>query len=276
MKLFGAFAVTLSALAAAAAALATPTAIHSDTNSHDLTSLTVRGLINSNGLSIRSTTHNDPTSTALFVMKRRIHIDAILDAIVESNTKVIVKALLKLKLDLCADIRAKVKVTASGLLTTNIDLVIPKISARVDSETNAAISTKIELDTQSLVRDKILKHVLYAIHKRCPRGNDACLRKHAREIVGCIERAIEQDVLHLFVALKVNLMAHVRAKVAVAVRDLGVNLLLEQIHVQAVVDAVTEVDTHLAMCSHAIVKSLHAEVRPLAVSAIRSVCRASR
>ncbi|KAG0281445.1 hypothetical protein BGZ95_003480 [Linnemannia exigua] len=274
MKFFGAFGVTLSVLAATA--LAAPAAVHSDTNRHDLTSLSFRGLTDSNGLSIRSTTHNDPTPTALFLAKRSVHINAILNAIIESNTKVIVKALLKLKLDLCADIHAKVKVSASGLLATNIGLVVPKISARVDSETNAAINTKVELDTQSLVRDKIRQHGLHAIHKHCPRGDDACLRKYAREIVDCIERAIEQDVLHLFVALKANLMTHVRAKVAVAVRDLGVNLLLEQVHVQAVVDAVTEVDTHLAMCSHAIVKGLHAEVRPNAVSVIKSVCRSSR
>ncbi|KAF9910768.1 hypothetical protein EC991_005485 [Linnemannia zychae] len=272
MRFFGVLAITLSVLAATT--LAAPATIQS-TNSQDSTSLSRRESVGSIDLLTRSATNNDLTP-ALFLFKRNLHIDAILDAIIESNTKVIVKALLKLKLDLCSDIHAKVKVTTSGLLAANVNLVIPKISAKVDSETNAAINNKVELDTQALVKDKIRQHGLSAIHKHCPRGDDACLRKHAREIVDCIERAIEQDVLHLFVALKANLMAHVRAKVAVAVEDLGVNLLLEQIHVQAIVDVVAEVDTHMAMCSHAIVKGLHAEVRPHAVSTIKSICRSSR
>ncbi|KAF9127157.1 hypothetical protein BGW39_006081, partial [Mortierella sp. 14UC] len=224
MGFFGALAATLSVIVTMT--LAVPATIQS-TNTHDLIT--------------SKTSPPDPP---------RHH---------RSQHKGHCKALLKLKLDLCSDVHAKV---ASGLPTTNIDLAIPKISAKVDSETNAAINTKVELDTQAFVKDKIRQDGLYAIHKHCPRGDDACLRKHTREIVDCIERTIEQDVLHLFVAL--------------AVKDLGVNLLLEQINVQPVVDSVAEVDIHMVMCSYAIVKDLHAEVRPHAVSVIKSVCRPYR
>ncbi|KAF9544889.1 hypothetical protein EC957_011619 [Mortierella hygrophila] len=226
------------------------------------------------GLSTRSNPQN--IGKSMIPMTKRnnnLHINAILDAILESNTKIIVKALAKLKLDLCSDIHAKIKVLATGLLTTNLGIIIPKISAKVNAETNAAINTKVELDTQSLVKDKIRQHGLHAIHKHCPHADDRCLRKHAREIVECVERAVREDVLHLFVALKANLMAHVRAKVAIMVRDLGVNLLVEQIHVQGFVDAVAELDGHFDMCSHIIVKGLHVEVKPHAVSSIKFICR---
>ncbi|KAF9151764.1 hypothetical protein BG015_006250 [Linnemannia schmuckeri] len=68
-------------------------------------------------------------------------------------------------------------------------------------------------------------------------------------------------------------MAHVRAKIAVVIRDLGVNLLVEQIHVQEFADAIVELDLHFDMCSHVIVKDIHAEVKPHAVSSIKSICR---
>ncbi|KAF9278544.1 hypothetical protein BGZ88_000502 [Linnemannia elongata] len=227
----------------------------------------------SSGLTTRSTPL-DTGSPMIPMIKRNnnLHVNAILDAILESNTKVIVKALAKLKLDLCSDIHAKIKVLTTGLLTTNLDILIPKISAKVNAETNIAINTKIELDTQSLVKDKIRQHGLYAIHKHCPHADDRCLLKHARAIVECVERAVQEDVLHLFVALKANLMAHVRAKIAVVVRDLGVNLLVEQIHVQGSVDAVAELGAHFDMCSHVIVKGLHTEVKSHAVSSIKSIC----
>lgn len=117
--------------------------------------------------------------------------DEILDAIIEANTKVIAKALAKLKLDLCSDIHAKVKVAATDLLSTNLEVIVPTISAKVDLETNAAINSKVELDTQSLVKDKIRQHALSSIYKNYPHIDDRCLRKHARDIVECVERAVQ-------------------------------------------------------------------------------------
>ena len=162
-----------------------------------------------NGLTTRSTPQ-DTESPMISMIKRNnnLHVNAILDAILESNTKIIIKTLAKLKLDLCSDIHAKIKVLATGILTTNLNILIPKISAKVNAETNTAINTKAELDTQSLVKDKIRQHGLHAIHKHCPHADDRCLRKHARKIVECVERAVQEDVLHLFVALEANLMAH--------------------------------------------------------------------
>ncbi|KAG0284936.1 hypothetical protein BGZ96_010741 [Linnemannia gamsii] len=225
------------------------------------------------GLAARSNIQGTENTASTTLSKRSVHVDAILDVIIEANTKVIAKALAKLKLDLCSDIHAKVKVVTTGLLSTNLEVIVPKISAKVDLETNAAINAKVELDTQSLVKDRIRQHALSSIYKHCPHADDRCLRKHARDIVECVERAIQQDVLHLFMALKVKLMAHVREKIAVVVRDLGVNLLVEQIHVQAIVDAKAELDSHFDMCSHVIVKGFHEEVKPHAVSSIKSICR---
>ncbi|KAG0311869.1 hypothetical protein BGZ97_011595 [Linnemannia gamsii] len=231
-----------------------------------------RGAIH--GLTARSNIQGTENTIPSKLSKRNVHADAILDAIIEANTKVIAKALAKLKLDLCSDIHSKVKVVATGLLATNLEVIVPKISAKVDSETNTAINSKVELDTQSLVKNKIRQHAHSAIYTHCPHANDRCLRKHARDIVECVERAVQQDVLHLFVALKTNLMSHVRSKIAVVVQDLGVNLLVEQIHVQGFVDAKAELDLHFDMCSHVIVKGFHAEVKPHAVSSINSICRA--
>ncbi|KAF9927052.1 hypothetical protein FBU30_003514 [Linnemannia zychae] len=214
---------------------------------------------------------NDSISVTL--LKLSPHIEAILSAILEANTKVIAKALLKLKHDLCSDIHTNVKVIATGLLTTNVDLILPKISATVDLETNKAINNKVELDTQSIIKDKIRRHGLVATHQFCPRADDTCLRKHAREIVDCVQRAVQQDVIHLFKALKARLMDHIRTKVALVMQDLGVNLLVQQIHVQAAVNAVAKVDTHMEMCSHIIAKGLHAKVRNHAASAIKHICR---
>lgn len=282
MKFISALAAALSILAATSLAVPASTYNNNDLVSFlaSTSSLPLRDTLREtggaiSGLTIRSTTLQDTENPMIPMIKRNnnLHVDAILDAILESNTKIIVKALAKLKLDLCSDIHAKIKVLATGILTTNLDILIPKISAKVNAETNTAINTKVELDTQALVKDKIRQHGLHAIHKHCPHADDRCLRKHAREIVECVERAVQRDVLRLFVALKANLMAHVRAKIAVVVRDLGVNLLVEQIHVQGFVDAVAGLDAHFDMCSHVIVKGLHAEVKPHAVSSIKSICR---
>ncbi|KAF9087981.1 hypothetical protein BGX29_000513 [Mortierella sp. GBA35] len=252
MMIFSAIATTLSVLAATSLATPTTIAISPRGLAKSLavggTAIPLGNVLHSTGLSIRS---NAP----------------------HANTKVVTKALSKLKLNLCSDIHSKVKVLATGLLTTDLDLVIPKISAKVKSETNTAINSKVELDTKSFVLDKIHHHGLEIIHRYYPHADDRCLRKHARQIVRCVEKAVQDDVVHLFVALKANLMTHVRSKVAVVVRDLSVNLLLEQIHVQGAVDAVAQVDEHFEMCSHVIVKGLYIKVVARAVAVINSICR---
>ncbi|KAG0045311.1 hypothetical protein BGZ83_009446 [Gryganskiella cystojenkinii] len=203
----------------------------------------------------------------------RDHAMTVTNALVNVNTNIIAKALLKLKLDLCSDIKAKVKVLASGLLTLNTDIVIPKIQAKIDAEINSAINTKVDLDAHVLVLKRIRKHSHTCIKKYCPTGpeDDWCLRKHAHHIVREVEALVSLDIQHLFLALKTDLMTHIRANVQVMVRDLGVNLLVEQIHIQAVVDAVAQLNVHLDLCSHIIIKGLHVSVLPTVLKSIRSL-----
>ncbi|KAF8944503.1 hypothetical protein BGZ47_004161 [Haplosporangium gracile] len=86
-----------------------------------------------NELTARSIAQDNEVSMTSMFSKRNFHMDALLDVIIEANTKMSVKALAKLNLDLCSDIHARVKVVASGQLTTNLDLVIPKISAKINA-----------------------------------------------------------------------------------------------------------------------------------------------
>ncbi|KAF9151765.1 hypothetical protein BG015_006251 [Linnemannia schmuckeri] len=200
MRIINALAVTLFVFATTS--LAAPASIYSN---NGLTAPLTRSIVNSladtsalplgntlagggiNGLTARSIAQDNENPITSMFPKRNLYADTILDVIIEINTEVTVKALAKLKLDLCSDIHAKVKIVASRMLTTNLDLVIPKISAKINTQTNTAINAKVEVDAQSLVKDKIQHHGLHAIHKHCPHADDRCLRKHALKIVECVE-----------------------------------------------------------------------------------------
>ncbi|KAF9432783.1 hypothetical protein BGZ76_010319 [Entomortierella beljakovae] len=207
------------------------------------------------------------------LMKRDInpHVDAIVDAIVNVNTKIVIKALLDLKVQLAADIRTKVTVLTTGLLATKSKVLVPKISSRVDAETNAAINSKVDTDAKVMVLDNIHDHAVDSILKRCPKADDECILKNTNDIVADVEALVKVDVEHLFVALKLNLMTHVRAHVAVTIRELGINLFLEHITIQGDVDAVAELDLHLSMCSHIIVKGLDITVIANAIAVIKGI-----
>ncbi|KAF9375077.1 hypothetical protein CPB97_011702 [Podila verticillata] len=211
-----------------------------------------------------------PTS---FIKKRSsyINIDALVDTIVKLNTEIIVKAIVQLKLDLCTDIHAKLKVVASGLLNLDTGITIPKISARLDSEIDLTVNAKVDLDTRLLVVDKIRGHVHTAIDRYCSREDGECIARNANKIVRLVQDLVKEDVVHLFVALKAELMAHVRAKVTVVLNELGINLVVEKITVVGFVDAVVQVDLQLRACAHVIVKGLHATVARNAVRVLKSL-----
>ncbi|KAG0063372.1 hypothetical protein BGZ89_009910 [Linnemannia elongata] len=200
-----------------------------------------------------------------------VNINAIVDALVKVNTEVIAKAITELKVNVCADIHSKLHLVAQGLLTTDTDVVIPKISAKVDSETRVIVNTKVDLDTKAIVLSNIGEHARQVIHKHCPHEDAICISKAAGAIVADVEALVKLDVDRLFIALKTNLMAHVRAKLQVLIRELGLNLIVEQIHLQGFVDAVADVDVHLDLCAHVIVKGLHVTVVATAVAAIKSL-----
>ncbi|KAG0372293.1 hypothetical protein BGX24_000441, partial [Mortierella sp. AD032] len=200
-----------------------------------------------------------------------VNINAIVDALIKINTEIIVKATTELKVNICADIRSKLHLVATGLLTTDTDVIIPKISAKVDSETRVIVNTKVDLDTKALVLSNIGEHAREVIHKHCPHQDALCISKAADDIVADVEALVKLDVDHLFIALKTNLMTHVRAKLQVLIHDLGLNLIVEQIHIQGFIDAVADVDIHLDLCAHVIVKGLHVTVVATAVAAIKSL-----
>ncbi|KAF9130894.1 hypothetical protein BGX30_013313 [Mortierella sp. GBA39] len=200
-----------------------------------------------------------------------VDINAIVDVLVKVNTEVIVKAITELKVNVCADIRSKLHLVAQGLLTTDTDVVIPKISAKVDSETRVIVNTKVDLDTKAIILSNIGEHARKVIHKHCPHEDAICISKAAGDIVADVEALVKLDIDHLFIALKTNLMTHVRAKLQVLIRELGLNLIVEQIHLQGFVDAVADVDVHLDLCAHVIVKGLHVTVVATAVAAIKSL-----
>ncbi|KAF9962319.1 hypothetical protein BGZ72_007372 [Mortierella alpina] len=270
MKIYTALALTLSVFAATTSAVPAPAPGPSLLG--PLTEVVPLGDIGGLGGPGASTMATDNGPLDSLFRKRGIdHIEDILSALVSVNTNVVVKALLKLKLDLCSDIHAKVNVVSTGLLTTDADVLVPKISAKVKAEIDSAINTKVDLDAKVMVLDQIEEHGRRCISKYCPRGDDRCLRKNARHIVGDVEALVKLDVDHLFVALKTNLMTHVRAKVKVIIRELGVNLLLEKIHVKATVDAVAQLDLHLNLCLHIIVKGLHVTVIAKVLALIKSI-----
>ncbi|KAF9541296.1 hypothetical protein EC957_003252 [Mortierella hygrophila] len=220
--------------------------------------------------SVESTTGSTPDA-----LTRRglipVDINAIVDVLVKVNTEVIVKAITELKVNVCADIHSKLHLAAQGLLTTDTDVVIPKISAKVDSETRVIVNTKVDLDTKAIVISNIGEHARKVIHKHCPHEDAICISKAAGDIVADVEALVKLDIDRLFIALKTNLMIHVRAKLQVLIRELGLNLIVEQIHIQGFVDAVADVDVHLDLCAHVIVKGLHVTVVATAVAAIKSL-----
>ncbi|KAF9129193.1 hypothetical protein BGW39_004385 [Mortierella sp. 14UC] len=196
-----------------------------------------------------------------------VDINAIVDALVKINAEIIVKATTELKINVCADIRSKLCLVASELLTTDREVIVPKISAKVDSETRAIVNTKVDLDTEALVLSNIGEHAREVIHKQCPHQDALCISEAAGDIVADVEALVKVDVDHLFIALKTNLKTHLQ----VLIHDLGLNLIVEQIHLQGFVDAVADVDFHLDLCAHVIIKGLHITVVATAVAAIKSL-----
>ncbi|KAF8946036.1 hypothetical protein BGZ47_001474 [Haplosporangium gracile] len=219
--------------------------------------------------SVESTATTSDASAPATLARRALDINAIVDVLIKVNTEVIVKAITELKVNVCADIHSKLRLVAKGLLTTDTDIVIPKISAKVDSETRIIVNTKIDLDTKVIVLANIGRHVRHVIHKHCPHKDAICISKAAGAIVADVEALVKLDVDRLFIALKTNLMVHVRAKLQVLIRELGLNLIVEQIHLQGFIDAVADVDVHLDLCAHVIVKGLHVTVVATAVAAIK-------
>ncbi|KAG0272197.1 hypothetical protein BGZ95_012060 [Linnemannia exigua] len=266
MKLFTAITLTLSvfAVSTTAAPIASPGLLDGLGGLGNLVPL--------GGLAAMSA---QPSSAPESALARRgllpVDINAIVDALVKINTEIIVKATTELKVNICADIRSKLHLVASGLLTTDTDVIIPKISAKVDSETRVIVNTKVDLDTKALVLSNIGEHAREVIHKHCPHHDALCISKAAGDIVADVEALVKLDVDHLFIALKTNLMTHVRAKLQVLIHDLGLNLIVEQIHLQGFIDAVADVDIHLDLCAHVIVKGLHVTVVATAVAAIKSL-----
>ncbi|CAO3573411.1 unnamed protein product [Mortierella alpina] len=272
MKIFTALALTLSVFAATTSAMPAPAPAPGSALLGPLTE--VLPLDDIGGLGGQSasamTTEGNPL-TSLLRKRGRNHLADILNALVSVNTQVVAKAILKLKLDLCSDIHAKINVRSTGILTSDADVLVPKISAKVKAEIDSAVNTKVDLDVKLMVLDRIQGHGRRCISKYCSKGDDRCLRKHARHIVSEVEGLIKLDIDHLFASLKANLMTHIRAKVKIIVRELGVNLLLEKVHVQATVDAVAQLDLHLDLCAHLIVKGLHVTVFAKVLALIKSI-----
>ncbi|KAG9325690.1 hypothetical protein KVV02_006193 [Mortierella alpina] len=268
MKIFTALALTLSVFAATTSAVPAPAP-----GSSLLDPLTEVLPLSGGFTGHRASTMSTEGGSLSSLLRKRghSHLDDILNALVSVNTQVVVKAILKLKLDLCSDIHAKINVRSTGILTTDADVLVPKISAKVKAEIDSAINTKVDLDVKVMVLDRIQEHGRRCISKYCPHGDDRCLRKHARNIVGEVEALVKLDVDHLFLALKTNLMTHVRAKVKIIIRELGVNLLLEKVHIKATVDAVAQLDLHLNLCAHIIVKGLHVTVFAKVLELIKSI-----
>ncbi|KAF9961009.1 hypothetical protein BGZ70_008416 [Mortierella alpina] len=272
MKIFTALALTLSVFAATTSAVPAPAPAPGSALLGPLTEVLPLGDVGGLGGQRASTmtTAGGPLGS-LFRKRGRNHIEDILNALVSVNSQIVAKAILKLKLDLCSDIHAKINVRSTGILTSDGDLLIPKISAKLKSEIDSAVNTKVDLDVKLMVLDRIQGHGRRCISKYCSNGDDRCLRKHARHIVGEVEALIKLDVDRLFVSLKSNLMTHIRAKVKIVVRELGVNLLLEKVHVQATVDAVAQLDLHLDLCAHLVIKGLHVTVFGKVLALIKSI-----
>ncbi|KAG0023318.1 hypothetical protein BGZ82_010766 [Podila clonocystis] len=203
--------------------------------------------------------------------KRSTHVHSVIDAIVKVNTDAVAKILAKLEADVCTDIHSKLHLAAEGILTTDTDVKIPKVSAKVKAETNAAVHTKIEADAKVVVVSKIRAHAESALLAHCPLGDDACILSLASVIVADVEAAVKVDVDHLFIALRANLMTYVRAKVEVAVHDLGLNLFVEKVHVAGFVDATAQVEVLLESCLHVIVHALEVTVVANACAVIKAL-----
>ncbi|KAG0079041.1 hypothetical protein BGZ93_000365 [Podila epicladia] len=265
MKLFYAIALTLSVLSASSLAmpLAIPVGLGLPTDSlaQPHSDITPLGSL--------------PKRPASFVKRRSssssARIDALADALVKLHTEIIVKAIAKLKLDLCTDIHAKLKLVATGLLALDTGITIPKISARLNTAVDLTVSAKVDLDTRILVVDKLHDHVRTAIDRHCPDEEDECIAREANKIVKLVQNLVKEDVVHLFIALKAELMAHVRAKVTAVLNRIGINLLVEKIQVAGFVDAVVQVDLQLHACAHVILKGLHAAVARNAVCVLKAL-----
>ena len=154
-----------------------------------------------------------------------------IDAIVHAHAEAMAKYTAKLKIELCADIQARVKVITTGLIRAHADVDIPDIATRVKAEASITISGKVDADAKAMVQNKLRGHARKIIAMYCVRGDDQCLNRQAKPIAKDIKGHVRRDIGTLFASYKRHLVGNVRAHIIV--RDLSVNLLLKQIHVQA-------------------------------------------
>ncbi|KAF9389499.1 hypothetical protein CPB97_011243 [Podila verticillata] len=135
----------------------------------------------------------------------------------------------------------------------------------------APVPAPVDADAKLLVTSRIHAHAESALLKHCPLGDDKCIIELAADIAASIESAVKIDVDHLFTALRANLLTYVRAKVEVVVRDLGLNLFVEQIHVAGFVDATAEINLFLESCYHVIVHALNITIVANVVAVIKAL-----
>jgi len=179
------------------------------------------------------------------------------DLLAQVYTEIITKVTADLQVSICADVHAALDIELQGLISGDIGLTIPEIQADVDTQVSAVVKATVEADLNLYVFANINLNILNIIMGICPDGSSSCINSHAATIVSKVYVSLVVDVRKVFVDLKANLAAAISADVKVAIHNLQVNLILEQIVVNGYVNISAKIIADLQACLRVLIPDLN-------------------
>ncbi|KAG0367115.1 hypothetical protein BC939DRAFT_446271 [Gamsiella multidivaricata] len=187
------------------------------------------------------------TQASPSMMKRdRNDLDAVVNLFVRAHTKVAVDACAKITADVCADVDitldAKANVLGS-LVTANVDVEKLRISAKAQLDVD--IKAKVDADVKAIVIAPIRASVERVIIKLCPLLERECIRANAHNIVAKVNADVDVYIHKLWVALKVDLPAHIRLRAKVIVKEICVHAGIVEAAIRARVFIASNIDVHV-------------------------------
>ncbi|KAF8986028.1 hypothetical protein BGZ46_010445 [Entomortierella lignicola] len=184
-------------------------------------------------------------------LERRSHpnVDAVVALIVNAHVKAAAEVCAKITADVCADVDLTVEANVNalgGIVTAKVDVDKVRVSAK--ARVDADIKAKIDADVKAIVIAPIAGIVDKTIRNRCPDFDSACIRRHAKDIVALVNAQVDVKINKLRAALKVDIPAHIRARVKVIIPEICVHLGIAEAAIRARLYIAANINVHIKAC----------------------------
>ncbi|KAF8940200.1 hypothetical protein EDD21DRAFT_367008 [Dissophora ornata] len=181
------------------------------------------------------------------LMKReRNNLDAVVNLIAKVHTKVVVDSCTTITTNVCADVDLALDLDANilgGLVKAKLDVEKIRLSAR--AELHGDIKAKVDANAKAIVITHITAAVRKVIVDICPIFETDCITKNAHDIVVRVNTDINILISQLWVTVKADLPAHIRARAKVIIREVEVNAALVNAKIKGRLLIASNIDVHI-------------------------------